>query len=226
MVLQYKYIVFSLFAISSYNKVFSQSDSIQTINPEISFGFPLFPAFYNTLGGGNEYNPSLVTKILDWDEYSPSFSINYKKKRKEKKNNRLGIVFSKMRDNGFYGIFNLGQEHLIGKCSNRRLNFLLGYDLSLGYLEFNDYTVSGGKTNYWHYKAGRIVTLGTDASIIMHYSFSKKWFIESEVCLFVYYGISRWVVTDYFSYSPYIDRSEHVGIVFSKLAGINIGYKF
>ena len=194
----------------------------------------MFPFLYYDVEPGyftDVTNPPTLHVHVMRETFFIPFDISYKRAINDKSKMKFGFSFTKEPEN-FAGetmcyILNLGLEKKINK--NSRFDFSFGGDLIFGHLEYSSYVWTGGHNSIGDIVSANMILVGVDVGISMQYNFSKRFFIQSESVLLFNYGSGTGKVPDYSIY-PYNSRKviqiDALGLVFSKLLGINVGYAF
>jgi hypothetical protein len=204
---------------------------VQSKRHEISIGTPLLPVF---LIGFNE-GPRISTETSEskFSAYPPlnvSYKVSIRKQRRMKTGITWGMVpehyinYYKKSDNNFYLLVNAGIER--GSKDNK-MEISYCYDICGGYLQLPGYYFDGVvETN--NLKA---VIIGLDLGVAVRLNISKFFYLESETylayCLSYNYGdIIFWNKGSSMSTQDKTKYFWREQLFFSKLFGMNLGYKF
>lgn len=192
----------------------------------------MFPFLYNSIEPGFftdvSKSPVLHSHLMSEQFFVP---LDLSLKVRISNGYKVKIGLSHTKTAGSYDfktelyLLNVGFDREFFKKKQTACSF--GADLVLGRLEYHDYFWTSGNHGIGTIDSARVVIGGVALGISIQHNLSRKFFLESETNLLVYFGDGYGKVIDYSKY-PYMGETIKInilGVVFSKLFGIKIGYK-
>jgi len=204
-----------------------QTDSAKT--QEISFGIsiipPLYPGFARIISGDI---PSLGLNLMGKSYYSVPININYRFYKNNKgKNNLSFVAVVPVNDYSDFSYYAISYGKTIFKL-NKKGTFSLNGDLLVGYLKYKSWGLGGMFTFPKFYKGADLLLTGFNIGLTAHHKLSSRLFLENEIYFLTYYTRGNLYYYDSRTYPTTVGTSKEskMGITFSKLLSVNIGYKF
>jgi hypothetical protein len=216
------FLLLSCFVILISTLGYCQNDSLGRNKPsqEISFGTSMLPLLCPTISNGRINNGKLPGLGVERSLFNTAaIDLNYRFVRNENKY-RLGILVAssaKSYENFSYAFVTAGANV---RSLNKKRTISLNCDLLTGYLQYSDWAIGGVMLSHKFYTQAQLFVLGVDLGITAQYNISKRWFFEHETYILLYGASGK---------AYYGSGSENVSMIaftFSKLLGLNLGYRF
>lgn len=208
-----------------------QTDSLMNEKlKSISIGTPLFPGFYFDVHRSGSTQMG-IWGFMDKENLFPVVNFCYKTPaKKANRYRRFGTIINKVpkyySGTNYYAVY-YGRERKLNE--NKRFDICIANDISFGFLEFYNKTIShtspglastGQSISYTHFMV-REFLYSADWGISMRYHFTKRWFIESETLLMFYIGAGKSVNDSRQTIG--VESKYDANLTFSRFLGLNVG---